>query len=799
MKQLVYIVLSLFCNVALFGQSVEKYGKFETDVASSIEYENPYNYDEVTVAATFTAPDGQQFNVDGFYIENFDLDTSNGGLSPSEVGFKVRFSPNQTGVWNYELAIIDSTGTNTVGTSSFECVESAAENNHGFVRKNDSNYLSFDDGDQYILVGENMAWQTGNTVNNYKSWIGRLSDFGGNFIRLWHAHWGLGIEWKNGWSGFKGLRNYQQIKSRYQDWLYDFCAEKGVYVMLCIQHHGQVSSQVNPNWNDSPYNVANGGPCQNTWDFFTDSLAIAHTKNRLRYIVARWGYSKNIMAWELFNEVEWTDNYSNHKEEIAEWHFEMSSYLKSIDPYGHIVTTSYAHDDEDPLVWSSSDMDITQTHFYNNVPNIERVLAGGVRRYLNDYQKPTLTGEFGLGGSSELANNDPDGIHLHNSLWGALMAGGMGTGMTWWWDSYIHPLDLYFHFDGVEKYSRRVAFLDRKLKPGKSAVSGAIGDLNLTPSSGWGTVASDSIVIDEFGQIIPEDATLGQYLYGSQWNTQYRSPPRFYVNYPDSGYFQVRTSSANGQSPHIAIWVDTVMVFVDSLASTNTIYEIGIPAGEHIIEVDNTGTDWITIAGYTFSDLGSKVDSYLLTAEENNYAAGWVLNNEYNHENVVDFGEPDPVSEASLIIPEFENGNYFVTWLDCLTGEVMYDELIEVGDSSLTVQIPELLWDAAFIIDTEQMVAVTDSEENTFSLYPNPTIPGTTINLAGLQSSQVNGIDLIDISGRHIYSFRNTTTYVDGSILSLRLPTDLNTGMYWIKVQYESGKVAAQPLVIGRE
>lgn len=40
-----------------------------------------------------------------------------------------------------------------------------------------------------------MAWQNNNAYLNYKSWLEMLIENGGNFFRLWHAHWGLGIEW----------------------------------------------------------------------------------------------------------------------------------------------------------------------------------------------------------------------------------------------------------------------------------------------------------------------------------------------------------------------------------------------------------------------------------------------------------------------------------------------------------------------------------------------------------------------------------------------------------------------------
>lgn len=38
-------------------------------------------------------------------------------------------------------------------------------------------------------------------------------------------------------------------------------------------------------------------------DFFTNERARADYKQRLRYLVARYGYSTSIFAWEFFNEV----------------------------------------------------------------------------------------------------------------------------------------------------------------------------------------------------------------------------------------------------------------------------------------------------------------------------------------------------------------------------------------------------------------------------------------------------------------------------------------------------------------
>ena len=788
----------LFCFIianTLQAQNIGKYEKFEVVLTEDLAYVNPYDYNEVNVTAVFTSPSGNQKTVDGFFMQDYDLNETNGSLTPVGDGqFKVRFAPNEIGQWTYQVSTNDNNGSNTLEVQTFECIASTQEENKGYARTNNSNYLELDNGEQLILVGENMGWQNGNAVVNYRTWLDKLAFHGGNFIRVWHAHWGLGIEWENGWNDFEGLRRYKQSNSRYQDWLFDYSAENGVYIMLCLQHHGQVSSNVNPNWNDSPYNASNGGMCENTWDFFTNEAAKEDTKNRIRYIVARWGYARSIMAWELFNEVEWTDNYETHKEAIADWHDEMAVYIKSIDPYDHLVTTSYAHDDKGTEVWANPEMDITQTHFYNNVPNIERILAGGVQDYLTQFGKPTLTGEFGLGGSSSLANTDPDGIHIHNALWGALMSGGMGTAMTWWWDNYIHPNDLYYHFSGVAQYAELVPFSDKKMSPTSAIISGSEGDLDLTPGAGWGADSDSAISISQTGVTTPANPTLGQFLYGSQWNTELRNPPNFQIDYPTAGTFKVTTGGEKSEGAKITIWLDGEEV-LDETASTNTTYEIIIPSGQHSILVDNTGIDWITIANYSFSNLGSTINAYVLKSVDDNLAAGWVLNSEYNHQFVNNNGIPDAITDGTIAIDNFENGDYVVSWFDCLTGVNLTTKEVTTANGKLTLQIPELYWDAAFIVDTEPIVGIEKLDTDIMvKMSPNPAEAGGLVSIQGFPTNEAYSIGIFDIAGKLIQTIEPIKELPDDEF-QVNIPASLPTALYWLRIQ-SANKFIAKPLMI---
>ena len=70
-----------------------------------------------------------------------------------------------------------------------------------------------------------MGWQNSNLVSDYTTWLNNLTANGGNFIRVWMASWSFGLEWKNGYNGFSGLKNYKQSSAFYFDWLVDYCKQ----------------------------------------------------------------------------------------------------------------------------------------------------------------------------------------------------------------------------------------------------------------------------------------------------------------------------------------------------------------------------------------------------------------------------------------------------------------------------------------------------------------------------------------------------------------------------------------------
>lgn len=780
------------------SSSVPLYGKFELTVGIDATYNNPYDYDQLTLQAIISRPSGIKDTVDGFFMQEFNLDEETGSIQfTGENSFRIRYAPMELGEHEFTLLLKDINGeVKKEDPETFLAeMSTEGEGNKGFVKTNNSNYLSFDNGDQYIPIGENIAWQNGNIYRDYTKWLSGLSESGGNFFRLWHAHWGLGIEWRSGYGNHQGLKKYNQTTSAYQDWLYDYCADKDIYIMLALQHHGPVSTNVNSNWNDNPYNAANGGPCVTPTDFFTNEEARALTKNRLRYIMARWGYSTSIMCWELFNEVHWTDNFiiPSVGNSVIAWHLEMAAFIESLDVYGHLISTSMDVEAYEDDLWGNDLMDFSQTHIYNNVSNIEKGLAGKSRALIDHFQKPAHVGEFGLGGSSSLAEVDPDGIHIHNAMWATLFSGAMGTAMTWWWDTYIHPNDLYYHNLAIRRVTDIVPFKDQNLTPFQATSSGADADLNLSPTLNWGQIADMEIFVNRDGTTTPSIPKLSYFLYGAQWNTAYRSPPNFHVYYEKEGEFSIKTGPEGATSPKIIITVDEA-VKLETIAEPNKIYTVTIPEGDHTIKVDNNGTDWISIGGYSFEDLGSAIDAYILLAQDKANGAGYILNSNYNHVNALNNALPAAISEAKLMIPDIPKAMYEITWYETLEGNSFRSELVnhDREDLVLTIPVPDLNWDMAFTISYAGVVNTNDySGGNSIEIFPNPVAKGEQIIVTGDHLDGEVLISFFNAAGAKLKNFK-VQTQEKGQI---KINNELPVGLYWVHLYFQ-GKVAIKLIAV---
>lgn len=245
-----------------------------------------------------------------------------------------------------------------------------------------------------------------------------------------------------------------------------------------------------------------------------------------------------------------------------------------------------------------------------------------------------------------------------------------------------------------------------------------------------------------------------------------------------------------GTLPKIAIWVDGVQQLNQS-AVTNQTYTVSVPAGNHIIKVDNTGTDWVSIAAYTFSGLGSAVDVYALRADDQSQMAGWVLHNRYNHLQVKNNGQPNPVQGAMLKITGLNNGAYNLRWFNCLTGALTSTQTISKSTDTLSIPVPSLLWDAVFALSS-QSVSTGEVAANAFptEVYPNPVSAGASLSAAfSLDTPARTRVTLLDAAGKALQQVFDEQLPAGEQLLEALVPGNLAAGIYWLKI--EAGKNVA--------
>ena len=420
--------------------SLGQYEKFDVTVRGRASYTDPFNPEDINVWMRVITPRGSHLRINGFVYE-FEEDLDD--ILPV---WKVRFMPTETGRHRYEVFLRNRSGESVERDRTFDVFPSRLK---GPIRVSPKHprYFEHTTGQFFYPFGQNVCW-----ASDYEFYFRKIRDYGGNFVRIWMCPWNLQLEPE------KGLGRFDLEVGRELDSILDLAAYYGIYVQLVFEYHGML----NETWDKSPYNVENGGMCRVPEDFFRHGDAKRLFRRKIEYIINRWGYSPNIMAWELFNEVEISK--FGHENDVYLWHKEMTEYIEQIDLYNHMITTSVAAKDRMEKLWALPHIDFTQAHFYN--PRIFDVVE---QNYIakTKFSKPYFVGEFGRGWRAGDDKVDKEGRLLHQALWSQFMTESAGNAMPWWWDTYIEPYKLYNIFGALAKYAKGLDRRSQSLRPVK--------------------------------------------------------------------------------------------------------------------------------------------------------------------------------------------------------------------------------------------------------------------------------------------------------------------------------------------
>ena len=457
MKRVIVLLVAAFAALSAGAQIVSvkgpshrilQYEEAEFTVTLKGTWNNPYLQEEACLDMILTAPSGATLTLPCFYME------WEYGTEPHWVA---RFNPQEMGRYTYFFRYAEK--GRTVSESPVGTFEAGKPFRHGFLHTNDNWTLRYDDGTLFRGVAENICWESRTNDDskffkelheqhdkyNYDVMLPQFAEAGGNFCRLWMCSWNFPIDRHRDFNNFRYKESNQYFNPSAVARL-DQVVVQGEFLdikfMLCM----------------------GAGDVKTDRDFFVSETAKARYRNYLRYIVARWGYSPAIGMWEFFNEIDNIQFRDEHNPipaaEIVAWHAEMAAYLKSIDPFGHIVTTSISHRDLEGLN-DVKDMDINQKHIYRATSAIPETIV----RYEKAHGKPYVIGEFSY--EWDWSKNFDDfgedmDLDFKRGLWYGLFSPTPVTPMSWWWE--------YFENRGMVPYFRNVRYVsDRMLEQGKGS------------------------------------------------------------------------------------------------------------------------------------------------------------------------------------------------------------------------------------------------------------------------------------------------------------------------------------------
>lgn len=639
---------------------------------------DPFDYTVTDVQVRITQPDSSVVSLPAFF---------DGGTT-----WRVRHTPQMAGLYSVIGVTLNGSPAAASNLQPTAWTVAGPAIGPGYVMVDPGNARRFitSDGKRFFPRGENVAWdQGGHNVTNVLLKMGAAHE---NWARVWMSAFATpgNLDWPKVSNTFGTLS--LTIATNW-DMVVSSAEQAGVRFQMTLHHHGEYSTTVNPNWPQNPYNTANGGFLSNPVQFFTNSMAKDLTKRKLRYAVARWGYSTSVMAWELFNEVQFTDAGQTGQWGIVQsWHDEMATFLRSQDPYHHLITTSSLLNE--PL-WDKTDY--YQHHDYPSD------LIAGIRDAADitgtQTVAPDYSGECGTNGTLHLGVNAPQ--------WAGLMAGQSGNAQLWYWDTMDAAND-YTNFRAVSDFVTMSGLGDQdsvaKSSP-QIATVGVIGPLVFAPGGGFVKATQDTFTVaaatpDGFG-------ATPNYLQGNGNRSLTPNGYTFLVNYPQNGTFSVQIIQIAKAGATFQLFLDSVLrtnvVFPSNTSDTSTNFTatITVTSGAHTILLYNSGADWVNLGNITLNPYAPLLGAYAVGNSAFN--ATWI----WNRTNVFNTSASTPTS-GTVNVAGLNPGTYSATWWDTFAGVAISNLTVSIADTNpVTLNTPSILRSAALYVGLPAQVGIT--------------------------------------------------------------------------------------------
>ena len=708
----------------------------EFAIAGAPTVANPFDPDVVSIKARFTSDaTGAATTVEGFWFQNYtsNLGGSNEALSSSgSPEWRVRFLPDVAGY--YQVVVTVTTPTGNFGETTLVNVAAGSPSSpFKAVPKIAANQRYFEvDGQPLVVNGANVCWHGSRGTYDYNDWFPKMQQDGENYARLWMCPWAFGIE-----TEANSRTNYSLTKAWQLDRVLRMAETNGIFIMLCLEYHGMfqtVPDQFGGNnaWPLNPYNSANGGPCATPNAFFTDTTARDIYKKRLRYIIARWGSSPNLLCWEFFNEID--NSYNNlNATDVANWHSALGTWLKANDPYKRLVTTSLTGSSDRAEIWNIPSMEFAQYHSYGLAQPASK-MAPIVQSMMTKYHKPVILSEYGIDSGGLHADNDPYFRGLRQGVWSGLMSNTPGTGMSWWWEE-IHARNLYGIYNSISQFLKKsalgqgswtpVTFITNGDPPatvGNQIADAAPFTATLNLNGQWGFKSTGALAVTDPDAAGRAPSLLNAFFHGTA-HPELKNPCKLSAWLGSNAKLVMHLNSVS-DGAKINVLVDGASVFTQSVTNKdgkwdvnneyNTDYSVNLTAGKHLIEVRNTGLDWFYLDWIRLENV-----------QPSTYANNWtpspvsigVKSGAEALLYVVNPAANFPVNATTQTIPAMTNGiiklnswpvgNWTAIWNDAKTFAPIGKTTGTTTNSVLQLTVPNFSEDLAVRVIPENRAAIT--------------------------------------------------------------------------------------------
>ena len=677
--------LATLLFLASFAAAAAKPIEFEFIAPVSAVDPNPYSRD---IWVTVTTPSGQERDFPAYYAD--------GGL------FAIHVRPSEIGAYTFGSVSEKTLGKNAtdliVTLVSPKVVQNTARTRLPSILRDPKEPRRFirSDGIPFVPVGANLAWAADGAKDRLAYYDNALREFSKanlNWMRVWMAHWdGMNLDWLPPDMGPSPKPGHfsEQVAENW-DHLLESAEQNGVYVQMVLQHHGQYGTISNANWSENPWNASNpGGFLASPNEFFTNTDATAITLIKYRYIIARWGWSPAVISWELFSEVHWTDAFVQGNEaDIARWHTLMAKYIRSIDAYGHLITTST--ENLGSAIYEK--MDYYQPHLYA----VDPIAAS--RTFEPDYSKldrPAFYGEEGDDHEPFPDTVKNSGLDILPPVWASIM--GQGDGVAQPWDGWrlleqkrLGELGAVFRFIVLNKVSAQ-----RGLQP-FSAVVECAQQVPLSISAGefWQHRPPVDMDYPVDGTLPLLAANVSATLVGSAASIAAGFPYRaaYHLDLPRPATMHIQLDSVARKGGSLTVSVDDKVSLshqwpgVPSIPDPSVL-EVQVGAGRHTLLLENPGPDWI---GVSKIDLGLEVPALALIGRRNEgFIEAWV----WHRTNLFSTNPSAPVA-GTVLLGDVPAGTWKVTWWDTTLGVPSQSSTLEHPGGLLRLPTPPISRHAA--------------------------------------------------------------------------------------------------------